>query len=77
MLQALKQAGIGSEVYYPVAMHKQECFLGKCRVTGSLHESEDASNSVLAVPIYPELSEEMIEYVAGVVIEKSVQVLQN
>ena len=57
-------------------MHKQECFLGRCRIAGSLQQSEAASESVLALPIYPELSEEMLAYVAGVVTETAEKVLQ-
>jgi dTDP-4-amino-4,6-dideoxygalactose transaminase len=69
LLQALRQQGIGSEVYYPVPMHRQECFAGKCRAAGSMRESEAAARSVLALPIYPELTEEMLAYVANSVLE--------
>ena len=65
--EALKEADIGTEIYYPVPMHKQECFQGRCRVVGSLEHSEAAANEVLALPIYPELAEEQIDYVAGAV----------
>ena len=68
--KALAEAGIGTEVYYPVPMHKQECFQGRCRVVGSLDQSEAAANEVLALPIYPELAEEQIDYVARTVVEK-------
>jgi len=71
MLQALKREGIGTEVYYPVPMHEQECFTGRCRVSGSMRESEAAAKSVLALPIYPELTNEMLEFVGRVVIESS------
>lgn len=67
--KALTDAGIGTEIYYPVPMHKQDCFQGGCRVVGSLAQSEAAANEVLALPIYPELSAEQIEYVAEMVIE--------
>ena len=65
--QALKEAGIGTEIYYPVPMHKQECFQGRCRVVGSLEHSEAVANEVLALPIYPELTEEQIDFVARTV----------
>jgi len=67
--KALTDAGVGSEIYYPVPMHLQECFAGKHRVVGSLAESERAANEVLALPIYPELTEEQIAYAAQTVKE--------
>lgn len=67
--KAMMDAGIGTEIYYPVPMHKQECFQGGCRVVGSLEHSEAAANEVLALPIYPELTKEQIRHVAQAVIE--------
>jgi dTDP-4-amino-4,6-dideoxygalactose transaminase len=67
--EALTDAGIGTEIYYPVPMHLQECFRGGCRVVGSLEQSEAAADEVLALPIYPELNKEQIRYVAQTVIE--------
>lgn len=67
--KAMTEAGIGTEIYYPVPMHLQECFRGACRVVGSLEQSEAAANEVLALPIYPELTGEQIRVVAQTVIE--------
>jgi dTDP-4-amino-4,6-dideoxygalactose transaminase len=67
--KALSEATVGTEIYYPVPMHLQECFAGKCRIVGSLAESENAANEVLALPIYPELTGEQIAYVAASVNE--------
>lgn len=67
--KAMTEAGVGTEIYYPVPMHKQECFRDKCRVVGSLEHSEAAANEVLALPIFPELHEEQIGYVAQTVME--------
>jgi dTDP-4-amino-4,6-dideoxygalactose transaminase len=68
LMEVLKHEGIGSEIYYPVPMHLQECFVGRCRVSGSLVESEAASQQVLALPVYPELTDNMLEFVANTVL---------
>lgn len=61
--RALEQRGIGTEVYYPIPMHLQECFLYLGKGVGAYPESERAANETLALPIYPELSEAQIRYV--------------
>lgn len=59
----LTDAGIGNEVYYPVPMHRQECYSFLGYGVGSIPESEKAANETVAVPIYPELTAEQIAYV--------------
>lgn len=56
----LKENGIDTEIYYPKAMHLQECM--KHLAAPSLPESEAAADEVLALPIYPELGTEHLEY---------------
>lgn len=64
-LQAyLKEKGIGTEVYYPVALHLQECLAYLGHQAGAFPESERAANETLALPVYPELAESQIRYVA-------------
>ncbi len=55
--QTLKDMNIGSEIYYPVPCHQQECFEYLNVAPGSMPETEQASKEVLALPIFPELTE--------------------
>jgi len=67
--QALKEKGVGTEVYYPVPMHLQPCFAYLGLGVGAFPESERAAKETLALPIYPELSDSQAEYVVQCILD--------
>ncbi len=56
LLRHLVTKGVAAGVHYPVPVHRMPGFAERVRVSGSLAEAERAAESVLSLPIYPELS---------------------
>jgi dTDP-4-amino-4,6-dideoxygalactose transaminase len=64
---ALKEAGVANAVYYPIALHMLDAHKDLGYHPGDFPVAEQMCHEELSLPVYPELTEEQIEYIAEVV----------
>jgi dTDP-4-amino-4,6-dideoxygalactose transaminase len=64
MKEYLEQKGIGTEIYYPLPLHLQECYKYLGYHESDFPESEGAAKETLSIPVYPELTEDQQREVA-------------
>ena len=67
--QFLKMQGVGTEIYYPLSLHEQECFRSLGYRPADLPRSHKAAQETLALPVYPELTGEQRRYVVDSIAE--------
>ena len=65
----LKENEIGTKIYYPLPLHLQDCFRDLGYKKGDLPASENASKSVLSIPVFPELTPAQKDFVVQKIFE--------
>ena len=66
IMQKLQDNNIGCAIYYPVPLHQQKVFAEICKQV-SLPVTEDVASRCMSLPIYPELTDEMVTQVTDVI----------
>lgn len=67
LMDHLDKSGVEARVYYPIPLHMQECYIGLGYKPGTMPNSEKAALSTLALPVYPELGKEDVEFITSAI----------
>ena len=65
----LSERGVATSVFYPIPLHLQDCFRDLGGREGDYPQAEKAAREVLAIPMFPQLTDEEVERVAGAILE--------
>jgi dTDP-4-amino-4,6-dideoxygalactose transaminase len=74
VLATLKNADIGAGIHYPIPCHRQPAFAGGRARWSALPLTDKVVDEIVSLPIYPEIAEEQIRYVAQTLIEATATV---
>lgn len=77
LVRHMKANGVSVEIYYPLCLHQQECFKSLGYRTGDFPHSEEAANTVMALPIFPEITENQQKRVIDVCMDYLSQSLRR
>jgi dTDP-4-amino-4,6-dideoxygalactose transaminase len=69
LIKFLKEKGIGTGYYYPIPLHQHRSYLETFGKTWRLPQAERLAKELVAIPIYPELTSEEVEYIVNSVKE--------
>jgi dTDP-4-amino-4,6-dideoxygalactose transaminase len=61
----LRERGISSGIHYPIPIHLQKAYEGQGFSQGQFPVTEQLCPTLLSLPMYPELTDEQVRYVAG------------
>jgi dTDP-4-amino-4,6-dideoxygalactose transaminase len=74
LVMHLKELKIGCEVYYPIPLHLQECFLSLGYKAGDFPNAEEAAEQTIALPVYPELESSQLKRIVSAIADWSAEV---
>ncbi len=69
LAERLKQEGIGTIIHYPVPIHLQPAYSGRLSRVVSLSHTEKVAQEILSLPMYPQLTNEQVQYVCAAIVK--------